>query len=544
VTATGKTGLLVFGLDGVPWNLLAKWIEEERLPTLGQLKRDGSSGILESAVPIGTPTSWSSIITGTNPGKHGIYEFMCRKAGSYEFAPVDSGRRKAESVWDILSREGRRVGVFNVPITYPPGVVNGIIVSGLLTPEGRRDFAYPPNLVSDIYRAFPNYRIHPKFKFQEKRESQYLTELMDLISIREKVLLKLLEDDWDFFMTVFTESDAVQHAFWQYFDRDHPNWRSENESFEGAIFAVFERLDKTIGRAISASGNPTIIVLSDHGNGPLHTFVHLNNFLIQNRFLKLKPRLTTRLRRVLYSLGLSPLEVYEFLASRNILNFSDAEISAISSSASLASKLFLSYNDIDWRKSKAYGAMGFGQVFINLIGREPVGAVEANAKEQIIADITETIKRYRDPRNGKYVFAQVFRKDQLYQGNALESAPDLVLIPRPGYAVFPQYSFAHHGVLSRARGISSAHTREGIVLMHGPKIERQSFRGASVVDIAPTILSFFGLEADWMDGKPLVEFGKFKKGVARIAAIRETGPTFTSTEENELVQHLKDLGYA
>lgn len=539
----GNTKLLVFGLDGVPWNLLTRWIEQGQLPTLERLAKNGASGILRSAVPIGTPTSWSSIITGTNPGKHGIYEFMTREEGKYKFVPVDSTKRRTNEVWDVLSNEGFKVGVFNVPVTYPPSKVNGIMVSGLLSPEKKSDFAEPPELTKRIRQLAPDYRIHPRFKFQEGREHEYLQELFNLIEMRERILLDLLREDWDFFMTVFTESDAVQHAFWQYSDRNHPSWQSGFEEFENAILRVFKRLDESVGKAVAACGVPSVIVLSDHGNGPLYTYIHLNNFLVKKGFLKFRRRPSTFLKRLLYSMGLSPLSVYEFLSSHNLRRFSDEDISAVSANRGFA-KLLLAYGDIDWSRSKAYAAMGFGQVFLNIAGREPRGSLNEADAGRIVEELSNTLRNLADPATGNMMVAEVLGKNELYSGPAQANAPDLVIIPKPGYAVFPQYSFAHHLVTSTARGISSTHTRNGIVVVKGPGAHTEMPLEADVVDVAPTVLAFFGLHADWMDGRPVAFDGKEElKSVVKTESATQ-GSAFSKVEEQELVKHLKDLGYA
>jgi predicted AlkP superfamily phosphohydrolase/phosphomutase len=516
--------------------------------------RSGTSGVLESAIPIGTPTSWSSIVTGTNPGKHGIYEFMLRQKDTYDYSPANSSLREVDEVWDYLSRCGYRVGLFNIPITYPPSQVNGLMVTGLLTPEGKGGFTYPPELEKEIGLIAEDYRIHPKFKFREGKEKEYLEELLRLIALREKVLLRLLDDKWDFFMTVFTESDAAQHAFWQYTDPNHPRWANSKKIFEGSILEVFRRLDSVVGKARRESGYPTTIVVSDHGNEALYSFVHLNNILIKNGLMKFKRRPATLFKRFTYKMGLSPLSIYQFVMSHGLRKVSDDDTSATSSSFGLLKKIFLFYNDIDWKRTQAYAAMGFGQIFLNLKGREPQGMVRRNEVEEVIANLKEVLSKIKDPKNGAKIFSRILEREELFFGPAQERAPDLIVIPAKTYAVFPQYSFGHHSILSQAYGISSEHNQNGIVIIAGKGVtSSKEILRANVVDIAPTILAFFGLKASWMDGKPICNFGcDSLKEISQLETCSDEIPAiggqtrkiFSAAEEQELIAHLKDLGYA
>jgi predicted AlkP superfamily phosphohydrolase/phosphomutase len=136
--------ILVIGLDGVPLDLIVSWAREGKLPVLQRFISEGVAGRLCSTVPPTSGPSWSSFATGENPGKTGIYDFLYRRDGSYHFPPVNSSRRDGKPLWHILSEAGRRVGVFNVPVTYPVEPVNGFMLSGWMTPYAARDFAYPP----------------------------------------------------------------------------------------------------------------------------------------------------------------------------------------------------------------------------------------------------------------------------------------------------------------------------------------------------------------------------------------------------------------
>ena len=92
--------------------------------------------------------SWSSFVTGMNPGKTGIYDFLYRREGTYSFPPVNASLRGGTTMWRYLSDAGYRVGVLNLPMSYPVEQVNGFMVSGWMTPYTATDYIHPPELAA------------------------------------------------------------------------------------------------------------------------------------------------------------------------------------------------------------------------------------------------------------------------------------------------------------------------------------------------------------------------------------------------------------
>ncbi len=99
-------------------------------------------------------------MTGKNPGKHGIFDFTYRKEGKYELSPINARMREGEAFWSIATEAERKVCIFNVPVTYPPDPVNGIMVSGMLTPSSRGDYTHPLSVASALDRLTGKYQIH------------------------------------------------------------------------------------------------------------------------------------------------------------------------------------------------------------------------------------------------------------------------------------------------------------------------------------------------------------------------------------------------
>jgi predicted AlkP superfamily phosphohydrolase/phosphomutase len=137
--------VIVIGLDGATLDLILPWVQKGLLPNFQRIIKKGIWGHLTSTIPPFTAPAWTSFMTGKNPGKHGIYDFMVREPGTYTSSSVNASFCDADSLWRIIGSEGKKVGVINVPMTYPPEEVNGFLISGMLTPSNTDTFSHPGN---------------------------------------------------------------------------------------------------------------------------------------------------------------------------------------------------------------------------------------------------------------------------------------------------------------------------------------------------------------------------------------------------------------
>jgi predicted AlkP superfamily phosphohydrolase/phosphomutase len=118
--AISSAKIVVLGLDGATFDLILPWVQVGKLPHLARLLSRGIAGTLRSTMPPMSPPAWNSFMTGTNPGKRGIYDFTGRTSHSYETHFINASWRRAPTLWHHLSRGGKRVAVLSVPFTYPP----------------------------------------------------------------------------------------------------------------------------------------------------------------------------------------------------------------------------------------------------------------------------------------------------------------------------------------------------------------------------------------------------------------------------------------
>ncbi len=547
--------VLVIGLDGVPLSLIEGWAKEGLLPTFQQVIEGGATGLLKSTVPPTSGPSWSSFMTGKNPGKTGIYDFLYRRQGGYIFPPVNANRRDGKSLWRLLSEEGKRVGVVNVPMSYPVEEVNGFLIAGWMTPYSAQDFIYPPELYEELKREIGYYRIYPVETFAEERKEEFLKAGDDLLDLRTRTSLYLMERyPWDLFMTVFFDTDRVLHQMWHYLDPTHP-WRAgdEGEDKSAPVKRYFQRVDKAIGELLSRVDDDTLVfIMSDHGMGPAHNFIVLNNWLLDTGLLKLKDDPLRWLKGGLFRAGFTLRNVHKIADRLGLAKH--AEYKGLYSMDHLMKLVFLSFLDVDWSRSKAYSfGRHLGSIYINLKGREPEGAVSPEEYGAVREEIVQLAKEFVDPRTGEPLIGQILRREELYQGPHLDRAPDLILRPKDARNIFFGLAdFGSNVTVDTVYRYSGMHRDQGMLMMKGKPVRKGArIEGANIVDLAPTILYVLGLPIPQdMDGRPLPEAFQEEyvhamplaySEVASSTGSKETG--YTEEGEKEIEERLKGLGY-
>jgi predicted AlkP superfamily phosphohydrolase/phosphomutase len=548
---------ILIGLDGGTFDLLEPLMEQGHMPCLKRLVDGGVRGRLRTVIPPGTGPAWSTIITGLDPSNHGIADLIVRADRSYDLAFLNAASLRAPAVWDWVGARGGRVLVLNVPMTFPAKQVNGFMVTGLLTPAGSRDYTYPPELADTIGRIEPSYRIVPTASYVPGREAVFLGEITELVRAKAHLLGELAKgSDWDFVMQVFSETDFIQHALWHVLDPSHPRHRSgDADRYRGQIVDVYRRIDQVIGEAARAAGDQaSVMILSDHGAGALHEFIHANNLLMAHGMLKIKRGVRARLKHLLFRAGLTPLNVYR-LAS--IFNLGKARMGLrwTAKGYGLLRRFFFSFSDIDWPRSVAYAISGgvYGGVFVNLKGREPDGVVPEERYQSVRTEIKQMLLGLRHPATGKPLIREVVMREEIYGGRFLGELPDLYFLPSdPTQAVFGDFEFSSNKVVEPASAaISAQHRMDGVFVAAGPGIRRGvEVGGLTVADITPMALYMMDLPIpEGLDGKVRTE-------VFEAAELSRRPPAYfkpeaghpgderrQATDDESVKQRLKGLGY-
>ncbi len=551
--------VLVIGLDGATFDLIKPWAAEGALPTLGRLMRDGAYGALHTTLPPMTAPAWTSFATGVNPGKHGLYDWSAREAGSYRFAPVTALDATAPTLYAMLSQAGRRVCTLNVPMTYPPTPVNGVMVSGLPAPSTQARISYPPDLFAEMVQAAGDYILYPDpgQAYSAAGVDAFLQRLYRCTELRASAFDTLrAREAWDFAMVVFNGTDTICHALWKYMDRDHPLYEPRHAARYGsAIRDYYQYIDQHLARLVETMDeNTTLFIMSDHGSGPFHKFIHVNNWLIEEGLMHLRSGPGSRLKQGLFRMGVTPMNTYNTLMKFGLGALKREVVRG--QGQRLLKTLFLSFEDVDWGRTAAYSLGNVGQIYVNLKGREPLGCVQPGAAyEQVRERLIARLWELRDPNSGEQVVEAVYRREEVYRGEQVQYAPDILFIPRRmEYFGFGEYEFGSHRVIeAMQRGISGTHRMHGMALAYGPAVRPGVVvENAEIVDLAPTILHVMGVPIPAsMDGRVLSEILADDFQPAQVHAQTRSQPDpaggdgsgLSEEDERILLERLSALGY-
>lgn len=549
--------IFIIGLDGATLDLLIPWLEQGYLPHIGRLVDRGVVGPLMSTFPPLTGPAWSSFMTGMSPGRHGIFEFFRRQEGSYKQELNNRTHIAGQSLWRLLSDGGCQVGIMGIPLTYPPEAIDGFIITGLLTPPNRRDFTYPKELLQELENELGAYRLRHDEKYRKADPYPFIKEQNEILENNTKAALYLLQNKpWDVFMVHILGTDRMQHEFWHTLDLSHPSHDPvEVERLGDVILDFFRKTDEAIGRLLETLDESTpVIVMSDHGFGPVYKFVNFNTWLLDQGLLVLKNTLGTRLRHLMFKIGFN----YTVLGNLILkLGLGKKAIQVGRAGREVwQRRVFLSLNDVDWSRSRMYSIGNFGQLFVNLRGREPEGIVEEGEEyEELLEEVEGRLRKLADPETSEPIIERIFRRSEVYTGPFAESGPDLLFFTRNmEYKAMGLSDFSSNQVFEIVFGTTGHHRMNGLLICYGPGIFKEGDRSheANIQDLAPTILYLMGLKIPKdMDGRVLLEVFTPEFCKQRLveyedasnSQLKDPRTGLTDDEEAHLTEILRSLGY-
>ncbi|WP_256205130.1 alkaline phosphatase family protein [Aeropyrum camini] len=375
--------LLVLGLDSVPPQLLYEDLRD--LTSNLQLFLD-IKGILLSNYPPITVPMWGVMLTGRSAGELGVYGFRHRRPGDVGVSYVVSSRSIPGGwVWDVLGgRLGLRSLVVGVPPGYPARRVRGWFVSCFLTPGVDRAFAWPPGIRGEVLAAGGgDYVFDVKYRSGDKEGVR--RGLWRLAETQFRVVRHLLRSKpWDFAMYMHIGTDRVHHAFWKYWDPEHPRYPGEGNPYEDVIPEYYALVDRLVGELLEELPRDTeVIVVSDHGAKAMKGAFAINQWLVEQGYLKLReqPR---------------------------------------------KPGVDLEWSMIDWSRTVAWAWGGYySRVYINLKGREPQGIVGREEYWSVVEQLKRDIEKIRGPDGEKWN-NKAYHPTELYP-EVRGDAPDLMV---------------------------------------------------------------------------------------------------------------------
>lgn len=265
-----KSRQLVVGIDGMPYSLLLQMMENGILGKCKEITDRLHIKPICSVMPPVSSTAWVSYAAGCYPEEHGIFGFT-EMGPSGLYIPTVKERRR-EAVWNKLSREGRKVGIVNVPFTYPPEAVNGVMVSCFLSPSLQS--AVRPETYLKMLRE-NGYIIDVDLPENEKDKDRFLDDLIKALKARVSVLKQISQEiSWDYLHLHIMETDRLFHFFW-----DEANAPGIGP-YGPKIKAFFSELDDSIAGLYRELGKDSgFTLISDHGFCKILYEVQINAWL-------------------------------------------------------------------------------------------------------------------------------------------------------------------------------------------------------------------------------------------------------------------------
>lgn len=476
------------------------------LRRLSAISDEGNFSCLKSVIPPNTAPGWTSITTGVNPGKHGIFYFF--NFSTTPFTIVNATNSSTPRIWDYVQTINGRSILVNVPVTYPVREFSGKMVSGIPPWFIDEKSVYPANLVEKLRNS--GYEIDaPLSRVLEKQPETLVTRLIETERKRVEAFLDLLksEEHWSFGMIVITALDRLQHKL-----------VGEGEREEKEVRRAYREVDELIGKIIDSLGNEVnFLCVSDHGFTPTPIAFYPNSWLRERGLLKTDSPYKYRLTKFLHDL----LDGHFLWVPQGITKkFQGGRV------------VVRSIDTIDVESSGAFVPGTDGLIIVK--------------SKSDLASITSGLSELKDDSGRK--LCQVYPRDQIYSGNRLKDGPELLIIPREDVNIRPE-PFSRKISEPSKKFARGNHSPYGIFFAAGPSIKKSPRLNLSLEDVTPTALTLMGIRPpDFMDGRSVDEIivDSYSAELLQLPSIPTFEQTFefSKAEEEFVMDNLKRIGYA
>jgi predicted AlkP superfamily phosphohydrolase/phosphomutase len=554
--ATSLDRILVLGLDGATWTVLDPMRSRGLMPNLDALLKRAAHGELTSIVPPVTTAAWTSMVTGCNPARHGVFDHRYFDAAENRMKVNHSGRIRVPTIWRLLSDAGRSIACLNVPGLYPPPRVNGVVVSGMDAPHLEGALQGYPEFAARLKAEAPNYSL----SYFWKRAPQSLEELqtnarLTVESFQGRAEGGLVADratpDWSVLMVQFQNLDPFQHRVWRYLNVDETG--IDEPEWNAAAASVIQGLDRAIGSLceLADKRGAAVMVVSDHGFGPCLGRIDVNQILIDAGVAQregMVRKLTRRADQAVDRLRL----------------WNDKRGDPKARSASFATSVSAQF-PFDWKRTIAFAPHQDTAAMIYVNSPARFGSTRncpplftPREVDEARNEAARALIDARHPETGDRLFPRIIQTAETYGVDpAREGYPDLIAMPDAPYWVRTKLG-AGRGWVSSDPNLPGTHRPEGVVAIAGAGVAPGRYLQADLIDVAPTILRLLGQPIpDHIEGTPI---GAIKTAPATATANSFTpsrldppqepleGPhrrpfEYTPEEQAIIEQRLADLGY-
>jgi predicted AlkP superfamily phosphohydrolase/phosphomutase len=458
--------VLLIGLDGFGHDFASRVFGAGVMPFLAGRAAAGFFGPAASTVPPVSTAAWTTVTTGVGIGKHGVVDFRRRDLANYGFARpgrfVNNGDVRVPRIYDLAGKAGLRCFVLNVPVTFPASKINGVLVSGVLTPPASDRGCWPPE-----FRAHLAGYAYDLDEPAPEDLPSLCGRLEELAAARANVAVAAFgRERFDLGLVVFTGPDRLFHRHYAdvYAGASLP---AAAESYLHALDAACERLYEAFG------ADAALIACSDHGFGPGPAKAFFVNRLLRKNGL-LRP-----------ASSLGPYALNVILAGARRLFGGGKPL------------------PVDWRRTACYGFplyMRWGGVAANVAGEQPQGKVPAAELPALLRDVADLLATAAGNREAAAEWVKL--RDEVYRGPATAKLPHIIFQAPPDVVVSEGKGPGPLLEPYRNELKVGEHTLGAMVLAAGPGISAGG-RAVSIEDVAPTAAKLLGLDAGEMDGRPL-----------------------------------------
>jgi predicted AlkP superfamily phosphohydrolase/phosphomutase len=424
----------VVGLDGVPHSMVQRFARDGVMPRTAALIAGGAFHETTVSLPEISSVSWSTFMTGRNPGEHGIFGFTDLHPGTYTMSFPGFRDLKCDTIWDRLGALKMRSVVVNQPATYPARPVHGALVSGFVAVHLDKS-VFPAKYLRALRDL--NYEIDLDAEQVRDNPVALFRGLHELLRAREAVVdLLWQEEKWNLMEVVVTGTDRLHHfLFDAYTDPSHPH--------HGDFLDYYRAVDALVGRlhdrfARDAEDPRNFFVLSDHGFCRTRHEVNINRVLADAGWLRFSGEDPKRLDHIAESavaFGLDPSRIY-----------------------------------------------------LHRRARYPRGGVSDAKADGLLEEIEAAFLALR--HEGEPVIRRVFRGRDVYSGPVAAQGPDLILLSTPGFDL--KGRLAADGAVTPRR-LQGMHTWDDAFVITG-RTDLVPARELTLLDVPAMLLQSLGVE--------------------------------------------------
>ncbi|MEA3401990.1 MAG: alkaline phosphatase family protein [Armatimonadota bacterium] len=506
----------MIGIDGAAPDMVERLTSTDRMPTLRMLMRHGVYGRLESSANCSPASAWSSVLTGVNPGKHGVWDLQMLVPGTYEWQPAHSRLLRAPTLPQLLTDRGLEAGTVLVPMTFPAREAEWTTVAGWLAPSvDAEGFAHPRRVATMAARRLQDVPLLPRLE-SFARSGHYgagIEVALEALQAKAKLARELLGDRrWDMLAVNFTELDPIQRWYWHLNDRRHPEHREELMTRHGELIAdAYVVVDAAVRDLIDAlEPSDHLLVVAPYGmtlNSRAPACVpdvmsHLELLVTRSSAGGAWHRLMS---------AMADASDGALRALRGVLPGGLADLLPEPMDAGEAGRRADGDPWIDYQRSWVLPAPG-GHLFLNTEAEFPLGIVPSGMLDSLLMNIISKLQTGIDPATGRQPLQWAQRRQEVFSGPYLSRIPHLVIRWQDRGVVTGLTVTGRDGRVQVARPSGptmpgGAPGPEGVLIAAGAGVRRGvRVEGAGVEDVAATVMHLCGQRVPaYFDGRVLEE---------------------------------------